>query len=73
MKMAYVNDIRRTDLRLSARINAALSTLGERFAQYRVYRKTVAELNSLSDRELADLAISRSNIGSIAYEAAYKA
>ena len=39
--------------------------------QRRVYTRTVAELNSLTDRELADLGISRLGITEIAREAAY--
>lgn len=39
--------------------------------QRRVYTRTVAELNSLTDRELADLGISRLGITDIAREAAY--
>ncbi|MBD3678932.1 MAG: DUF1127 domain-containing protein [Rhodobacteraceae bacterium] len=39
--------------------------------QHRVYRTTVTELNSLSDRELDDLNIGRGEIHRIAAEAAY--
>jgi uncharacterized protein YjiS (DUF1127 family) len=45
--------------------------LAERLARYRVYRQTLAELGHLSERELADLGIHRSQITSIATEAAY--
>lgn len=45
--------------------------LGARYARYRTYRTTVAELDQLSDRELRDLGISKANIRSIAYQAAY--
>ena len=41
------------------------------YAQKRIYRTTINELSQLSGRELADLGISRANIRSIAYEAAY--
>lgn len=40
-------------------------------AQRRVYTRTVAELNALTDRELVDLGISRLSITEIAREAAY--
>lgn len=33
-----------------------------RFQAWRMYRKTVAELNSLSDRELDDIGITRGSI-----------
>lgn len=42
-----------------------------RWNTYRSYRKTLAELQSLTDRELSDLNMARSNIGSIAFEAHY--
>ena len=66
-------------LRSSAAINgnAALTNLfgaaRTRFAQYRVYRQTVRELSALSDRNLADLGLSRSMIRSVARETAYAA
>ncbi|MCJ8140316.1 DUF1127 domain-containing protein [Falsirhodobacter halotolerans] len=36
-----------------------------------VYRQTVAELNALSTRDLADLGMSRSSIREVAFQAAY--
>ena len=54
------------------------TTFAERFNIWRdqiakraIYRATVAELNSLSSRNLADLGIHRSSIRSLAYEAVY--
>ncbi|MDB9759817.1 DUF1127 domain-containing protein [Planktomarina sp.] len=47
------------------------NTMREQMAKRATYRTTVAELNSLSGRDLADLGIHRSSIRSIAYEAAY--
>ena len=49
---------------LIARIRQAL-------ADYRVYLQTRNELDSLNDRELADLGIARGNITDIARGAAY--
>jgi uncharacterized protein YjiS (DUF1127 family) len=37
--------------------------------RWRLYRTTVSELNQLSDRDLADLGISRGDIRSIARDA----
>ncbi len=45
--------------------------LVRRYSQYRSYRQTLDELQSLSDRELADLGVHRSQLRSIAYRAAY--
>ena len=43
------------------------------FADYKLYRSTLAELNGLSDRDLTDLSISRADIGRIAHEAVWAA
>jgi uncharacterized protein YjiS (DUF1127 family) len=42
--------------------------LARSFQRYRQYRATVWELSSLEDRELADLGISRVDIGRLARE-----
>jgi uncharacterized protein YjiS (DUF1127 family) len=41
-------------------------TFGTSVRRYRLYHRTVTELNSLTDRELADLGISRGDIQEIA-------
>lgn len=68
--MAYV-----TTARLSGGPFARLLGLKDMVAtavrQRRVYLRTVTELNALTDRELADLGISRLGISEIAHEAAY--
>lgn len=58
---------------LIERIVTYKADLAERYAKYKTYRETLTELQSLSGRELADLGLSRSNLKSVAYEAAYKA
>ncbi|NNJ68844.1 MAG: DUF1127 domain-containing protein, partial [Boseongicola sp.] len=45
--------------------------LTKRVHRYRTYRQTLDELQSLSDRELNDLNISRHMMRAIAYRAAY--
>ncbi|WP_238475478.1 DUF1127 domain-containing protein [Rhodophyticola sp. CCM32] len=45
--------------------------LAEAYAARKVYRQTIAELETCSTRELSDLGLSRSMIKSVAYEAAY--
>ena len=55
-----------------ARVANICSGLRARRAQYATYRTTMRELESLSDRELADLGIARATIRSIAYQAAYE-
>lgn len=54
------------------RLGTAMRLLGARYARYRVYRDTLAELQSLSERELADLGLSRSMLRRVAYHAAYE-
>jgi uncharacterized protein YjiS (DUF1127 family) len=41
------------------------------YTRYRIFRTTLAEMQELSDRELADLGLSRSMLRRSAYEAAY--
>lgn len=62
---------------ITARSTVAVShgpSLRERFASYwrrvRVFRETYDELNALTDRELADIGLSRAMIGDVAREAA---
>ena len=43
------------------------------FADYRLYRRTVAELATLSNRELNDLGVSRFAIRQIAHDSVYGA
>ncbi len=64
--MAYVNATNAPSL--SGRIGAWVSTIETRLKQHRVYRATFNELSTLSNRELADLGMSRSQIRSIALE-----
>jgi uncharacterized protein YjiS (DUF1127 family) len=48
-----------------------IAALGDAWVRYRLYRRTYAELNALTSRDLDDLGISRSMITRLAYEAAY--
>lgn len=47
------------------------SDLAAKLARRKVYRQTLNELMSLSDRELNDLGLNRSVLRSVAYQAAY--
>ncbi|WP_407492501.1 DUF1127 domain-containing protein [Pseudooceanicola sp. MF1-13] len=49
-----------------------MAGLAARYAQHAAYRKCVAELAALNDRELRDLGLHRSMIRSLAHEAAYR-
>lgn len=52
---------------LSTRIAAAR----EGWGRWRLYRRTLDELSALSNRDLADLGLSRASIRAVAFEAAY--
>ena len=69
--MAYANDVRVSGNGFINALNGFRVAVAERFANYQVFRATVAELEVLSDRELSDMGISRSMIKRIAIEAAY--
>lgn len=53
---------------------AFLRNMMDRFvarrARNKIFRETLAELRSLSDRDLSDLGLARANIRSVAWEAA---
>ena len=57
--------------RLMFAVSTAFAATAERHARRRVYKTTMNELGALSNRELADLGISRSEGRRIAWEAAY--
>lgn len=71
--MAYVSGMRGGNAGLADRIAHMAHELGEKWRRYGVYRETVRQLNALSDRDLADLGIHRSQIVAIASDAAYGA
>ena len=45
------------------------TTLRNTYTKWSMYKRTVRELQSLTNRELADLGISRADIGTIARDA----
>ncbi len=55
------------------RIAKFVADLQDYMARRSVYRQTLRELNELTDRDLSDLGMSRANIRSVAYEAAWGA
>ncbi len=69
--MAFITDIRTGGTSWGARFAEMRAQWAENAAKRKVYRTTLAELESLSNRDLADLGISRSMINSLAFEAAY--
>ena len=69
--MAYVNTTRMGRKGLMDRVLVLKDGVVDAWAKRRVYTLTGSELNALTDRELADLGISRLSIHDIAHDAAY--
>lgn len=71
--MAYVNTTRVevSSNGLRGRLAALWADFAARRASAKLYRQTVEELSALSNRDLADLGLNRSDINTIAHEAAY--
>lgn len=69
--MAYVNTHRVARNGLVERLVATKDSVLSALTRRRLFNTTVHELSTLSDRELADLGISRFDIRAIAREAAY--
>ncbi|MEM8803320.1 MAG: DUF1127 domain-containing protein [Pseudomonadota bacterium] len=59
------------DTQVGHKANGFFGRIIENIARYRVYRTTLDELTNLSERELRDLGISRSEVRGIAYRAAF--
>ena len=55
----------------AGRLMAAIQHMQENRARRVIYRQTVRELNALTNRDLADLGISRAMISRLAHEAAW--
>jgi len=69
--MAYVNTTRFVGKGAFDRFLGLKDAVVAAVQRRRIYARTVAELNSLSDRELSDLGIARALIREISHEAAY--
>ncbi|WP_293573926.1 DUF1127 domain-containing protein [Phaeobacter sp.] len=71
--MAHVINTPLATSSLFARIRSGLQAIQDRRALSREYNRTLAELNALSDRDLADIGIGRSDIETLAREHVYGA
>ena len=69
--MAYVTTNTYAHPSRAHRETGLFGALKTAFARRRLYSQTLGELNRLTDRELADLGISRLSIAQVAHEAAY--
>ena len=71
--MAYYNElVRRSNLveRVLGTLAQHFEAAAERHASRRIYKATLSELDSLSNRELADLGLHRSELKRVASESA---
>jgi len=68
--MTEATYVRSHDAGLMARFEALRSAGAQLLRRRRIYSRTLAELSALTDRELADLGISRFDIARVAREAA---
>lgn len=69
--MSMFNEVAPVRPAINNRVGVFLTGVSQRFAQYRTYRRTLDELEALTDRELADLGVSRQLLSAVAYRAAY--
>ncbi len=70
--MAMMTETRTAQISAPGILTRLYNGLVARYTQYAAYRKCVAELSSLSDRDLRDLGLHRSMIRSLAHEEAYR-
>jgi uncharacterized protein YjiS (DUF1127 family) len=70
--MAFITENRTATVSLADRANALFATLNEAYTRRKLFTATYNELQSLSNRELADLGIHRSMIKRIALDAIEK-
>jgi len=69
--MAFMTDIHRVEAGIVARLRTALLQARVNFAKNREFHRTFKELNCLTQRELDDLGIHRSNIAEVAHNAVF--
>lgn len=69
--MTFNTDTGFAGFSLGQRIAALRADMAQNAAKRKVYRATLSELETLTDRDLNDLGIARSAIKAIAHEAAY--
>ncbi|UWQ90086.1 DUF1127 domain-containing protein [Aliisedimentitalea scapharcae] len=70
--MAMTSEISTRRGTLTSNPLAFVDTLVARFSRYAMFRRTMNELSALSDRELSDLGLSRSQLRRVAHQAAYE-
>jgi len=69
--MAYISNVNTQTATPVTGLRGRYSNLVRRLNDNRIYARTVRELESLSDRELADLGLSRASLRDVARAAVY--
>ncbi len=69
--MIYAANLIQPGIRLREWFEAGRTAAAEREARRSAYVRTLQELENTSDRDLADIGISRLSIKEVAYETAY--
>ncbi len=69
--MAHTTDVRHSGTSIFSGLEGLRNAIATRFDQYRTYSNTLRELETLSNRELNDLGLSRHSLRTVAHEAAY--
>ena len=69
--MTYAANLTHPGIRLREWFEAGRKAAAERYTRRSTYVRTLNELESTSDRDLADIGISRLSIKEVAYETAY--
>ena len=71
VKGRIMSDTTLAHMQPSDRFGVFHASLARRIARYRAYRKTLAELEALSEHELEDLGLARGTIREVAYRSVY--
>lgn len=69
--MAYVSSKRTATTSIGPRLAEMMREASEAYTAWRLYRRTLNELEDLSVRELDDLGLSRATVRQAAFEAVY--
>jgi uncharacterized protein YjiS (DUF1127 family) len=71
--MGFIEASNSLAARFADRLEVLNDSARQRLVRHRVYRATLTELNSLTDRELSDLGLRRGMLRKLAREAALRA
>lgn len=70
--MSTIDIFSRANIAQGADLRGVFSKIVARVRRYNSYRRTLIELENLTDRELADLGLVRHQIRSVAFREAYE-